>query len=160
MMDRDTITWTGARTPGVCGNTSWRCAVEPRRPDTVRCHRRGHEARGRMQTKRWTAHAGSRLKLDAVLGRPRLKGQPSSRTGENSPYGMRGGIEETSASFEARSAPRSYPAWALCAPMLHLLTTGNGTDRRTAVHGQHRCYRGSSRRWWPCGRWAGEAKRR
>jgi hypothetical protein len=32
-----------------------------------------------------------------------------SRTGENPPYGMRGGIEETSASFEARSAPRSYP---------------------------------------------------
>ena len=59
---------------------------------------------------RWPAYAGSRLKLDAVLGRPRLKGQPSSRTGENSPYGMIGGIEETSASFEARSAPRSYPA--------------------------------------------------
>ena len=29
--------------------------------------------------------------------------------GENPPYGMIGGIEETSASFEARSAPRSYP---------------------------------------------------
>src|SRR3954463_6407467 len=43
------------------------------------------------------------------LGRPRLTGQPSSRTGENPPYGMSGGIEETSASFEARSAPRSYP---------------------------------------------------
>src|SRR3954469_25888869 len=42
-------------------------------------------------------------------GRPRLTGQPSSRTGENPPYGMSGGIEETSASFEARSAPRSYP---------------------------------------------------
>src|SRR3954465_5436511 len=36
-------------------------------------------------------------------------GQPSSRTGENPPYGMSGGIEETSASCEARSAPRSYP---------------------------------------------------
>src|SRR6516165_4098896 len=62
-----------------------------------------------MQTRRWPANAGSRLKPDAVLGRPRPKGQPSSRTGENSPYGMIGGIEETSASFEARSAPRSYP---------------------------------------------------
>ena len=59
---------------------------------------------------RCPANAGSRLKLDVALGRPRLKGQPSSRTGENSPYGMIGGIEETSASFEARSAPRSYPA--------------------------------------------------
>ncbi len=33
----------------------------------------------------------------------------SSRTGENPPYGMIGRIEETSASFEARSAPRSHP---------------------------------------------------
>jgi hypothetical protein len=39
------------------------------------------------------------------------KRHPSSRTGENPPYGMIGGIEETSASFEARSAPRSYPTW-------------------------------------------------
>src|SRR5580704_12214028 len=39
----------------------------------------------------------------------RSKRHPSSRTGENPPYGMIGGIEETSASFEARSAPRSYP---------------------------------------------------
>jgi putative ABC transport system substrate-binding protein len=29
--------------------------------------------------------------------------------------------------------------------LLHLLTTGFGTDRRTAVHGQYRRYRGSSR---------------
>ena len=73
-------------------------------------HRSDHEMHeGRMQTGWRTANAGSRLKLDAVMGRPRLKGQPSSRTGENSPYGMIGGIEETSASFAARSAPRSYP---------------------------------------------------
>src|SRR5262250_2907160 len=83
------------------------------RPDAERCHRRGHEAHeGRTQTIRRPAHAGSRLKLRDVLGRLRLKGQPSSRTGENSPYGMIGGIEETSASFEARSAPRSYPTEA------------------------------------------------
>ena len=74
---------------------------------------RSRGARRTAQTRRWPANAGSRLKLEAVLGRPRLKGQPSSRTGENSPYGMIGGIEETSASFEARSAPRSYPTW-LC----------------------------------------------
>ena len=30
---------------------------------------------------------GAGFKLDALLGRPRPKGQPSSRTGENSPYG-------------------------------------------------------------------------
>src|SRR6516162_9051041 len=43
------------------------------------------------------------------LGRHRLRCQTCSRIGENPPYGMIGGIEETSASFEARSAPRSYP---------------------------------------------------
>src|SRR6266478_2963658 len=42
-------------------------------------------------------------------GKALLESQPSSRTGENPPYGMIGGVEETSASFEARSAPRSYP---------------------------------------------------
>src|SRR5262249_37428702 len=77
-----------------------------------------HEAHeGRTQTIRRPAHAGSRLKLRDVLGRLRLKGQPSSRTGENSPYGMIGGIEETSASFEARSAPRSYPTIAAHYPL-------------------------------------------
>ena len=44
-----------------------------------------------------------------VAGRCRSKCQPSSRIGENPPYGMRGRVEETSASFEARSAPRLYP---------------------------------------------------
>jgi hypothetical protein len=73
----------------------------------------GHELHeGRTQTGRRAAHAGSRLKLIDVPGRPRLISQPSSRTGENPPYGMIGGIEETSASFEARSAPRSYPTLA------------------------------------------------
>jgi hypothetical protein len=80
------------------------------RPDSVRDHRSDHEMHeGRRQTSRPSAHAGSRLKLNDELGRPRLTSQPSSRTGENPPYGMIGGIEETSASFEARSAPRSYP---------------------------------------------------
>ena len=67
---------------------------------------------GRKQTNTGPAHAGSRLKLTDALGRRRPKCHPSSRTGENPPYGMIGGIEETSASFEARSAPRSYPTWA------------------------------------------------
>ena len=80
------------------------------RPDTVRDHRWDYEAHeGRTQTDDQTAHAGSRLKLADVSGRHRLESQPSSRTGENPPYGMIGRIEETSASFEARSAPRSYP---------------------------------------------------
>jgi hypothetical protein len=54
-------------------------------------------------------NAGSRLNLSAVVGRHRLKGQPWSRTGENPPYGILGRTMETSASFEARSAPSFYP---------------------------------------------------
>jgi hypothetical protein len=64
---------------------------------------------GRRQTDRRSAYAGSRLKLIDASGRSRPTRQPFSRNGENSPYGMLGGIVETSASFEARSAPRSYP---------------------------------------------------
>jgi hypothetical protein len=67
---------------------------------------------GRRQTGRRSAYAGSRLKLIDASGRSRLTRQPFSRNGENSPYGMLGGIVETSASFEARSAPRSYPTMA------------------------------------------------
>ncbi len=80
------------------------------RPDTVRDNRCDYEVHeGRMQTGYRTADAGSRLKPLMIPGRRRLESQPSSRTGENPPYGMIGRIEETSASFEARSAPRSYP---------------------------------------------------
>ena len=51
---------------------------------------------GRRQTGRQSAYAGSRLKLNDEPGRSRLTRQPSSRTGENPPYGMIGGIEERS----------------------------------------------------------------
>ena len=64
---------------------------------------------GRKQTKEQPVHAGSRLKLGYLLERRRLICQPSSRTGENPPYGMIGGLVETSASFEARYAPLSHP---------------------------------------------------
>jgi hypothetical protein len=64
---------------------------------------------GRMQTVSQLANAGSRLKPFDASGRHRLTCQPSSRTGENPPYGMIGGTVETSASFEARYAPLSYP---------------------------------------------------
>src|SRR6516164_6171741 len=76
-------------------------------------HRSDHEMHeGRRQTGRRSAYAGSRLKLIDASGRSRLKRQPFSRTGENPQSGMLGGIKETSASFEARSAPRSYPTGA------------------------------------------------
>ena len=87
-------------------STAWRCSIASTDP-TLCGSTLKHE--GRRQTGRRSAHAGSRLKLIAASGRSRLKSQPCSRTGENPQSGMIGGIVETSASFEARSAPRSYP---------------------------------------------------
>src|ERR1039458_8734805 len=85
-------------------------ASSSKRPDTVRDYRDNHVMHeGRIQTERLSAYAGSRLELTNDTGRHRLTSQPFSRTGENPPYGMLGGIEETSASFEARSAPQSHP---------------------------------------------------
>src|SRR5208282_1725288 len=88
-------------------------ALSSPRPDTERDYRSDHAVHeGRRQTGRQPAHAGSRLKLIDVSGRSRLICPPSSRTGENPPYGMIGRIEETSASFEVRSAPRSHPTFS------------------------------------------------
>ena len=87
-------------------STAWRCSIASTDP-TLGGSTLKHE--GRRQTDRRAAYAGSRLKLIDASGRSRLIRQPFSRNGENSPYGMLGGIEETAASFEARFAPRSYP---------------------------------------------------
>src|SRR5208337_902211 len=106
MTDRDSITRTRARTPGAEDMAVHRRAIVPTQRGITACQAM-HE--GWTQTERAAAYAGSRLKPTSASGRPHLTGQPSSRTGENPPYGMIGGIEETSASFEARSAPRSYP---------------------------------------------------
>src|SRR4029077_16580497 len=68
---------------------------------------------------------------------------------ENPPYGMIGRIEETSASFEARSAPRSYPTEGprlACEPQpagahvgapaqLRPRSMRSGPDRRYGVSG-------------------------
>jgi hypothetical protein len=57
------------------------------------------------------------------LGRPRPKGQPSSRTGENSPYGMIGGIEGNVGIIRS-------PVRALEPPHL-VIFSGEGTALRT-----------------------------
>src|SRR5262252_6972231 len=115
MTGRDRTTRTRARAPGVSGKpTEWRCEIEPTGPTqsgaTVEVTRRTKDGRKPYADQRMP---GAGLSCATWWEGLRLKGQPSSRTGENSPYGMIGGIEETSASFEARSAPRSYPTW-LC----------------------------------------------
>ncbi len=67
---------------------------------------------GRTQTNCAMGMPGTGL-TEAQKGRPRLKRPPLSRTGENPPYGMCGGLMETSASFEARSAPSAHPTISL-----------------------------------------------
>jgi hypothetical protein len=79
------------------------------RPDTARDHRTATRcAKGRHKP-----HTNQRMPGAGLSGRSAGRCcptcQPSSRIGENPPYGMIGRVVETSASFEARSAPRSYP---------------------------------------------------
>src|SRR5208337_1199584 len=96
-MDRDSITRTGARAPGVERNTArTEVPARPIVPDTEQ----GNPDGGRKHEGRWQTR---------TRGRPHLIFRPLSRTGENPPYGILGEAMETSASFEARSAPLSYP---------------------------------------------------
>src|SRR5271157_5989447 len=96
-MDRDSITQTGARAPGVERNTArTEVPARPIVPDTEQ----GNPDGGRKHEGRWQTR---------TRGRPHLIFRPLSRTGENPPYGILGEAMETSASFEARSAPLSYP---------------------------------------------------
>ena len=110
MMDWDRITQTGARTPGVRADPARLCGV---------C-RVWHSPRLRSGKEVPIADTkgGDKLAIlermlgvslsDRPPGRSHLKCTPSSRTGENPPYGMSEGVMETSASFEVRSAPLPY----------------------------------------------------
>jgi hypothetical protein len=107
---RDTITRTRARTPGV-GEVFHRMAVHYRvlRPDTertivatTRCTKGGRKLDGGRRMP--GAGLSRRSPRKAPLGKPAFQpywGKPAVRNDR--------GIEETSASFEARTAPRSYP---------------------------------------------------
>jgi hypothetical protein len=64
---------------------------------------------GQKQTRRTPTNAGAGLS-DGCSGKALSEMPAFNRTGENPPYGMIGGTVETSASFEARSAPLSYPS--------------------------------------------------
>src|SRR5450631_4517884 len=106
MTIRDRITRVRARTPSV---EEYPMAVHRRLTDPTLCGTFGNTHERRQQTNPWPAYAGSRLKLSDALGRHRRKCQPSSRTGENPPYGTIGGIEETSASCEAPVRASTLP---------------------------------------------------
>src|SRR6266436_2974216 len=139
MTIRDRITRVRARAPGVedypASMAVHRLLTDPTLcgtfGNTVRCTNDG------SKPTRGQAYAGSRLKLSDALGRHRRKCQPSSRTGENPPYGMIGGIEETSASCEARSAPRSYP-------------TAEGEEKSSSLPRPSASYGATSRLWPAC----------
>src|SRR5262249_13085080 len=110
MMVRDSITRTGARTPGAEDYPTSTAAHDPVLSPTqcgiteitTTCAKRGHKPN---ISRRMPGAGLSRRMRGKVL--PYC--QPSSRIGENPLYGMIGRVEETSASFEARSAPRLYP---------------------------------------------------
>src|SRR5215469_5151940 len=106
MMDRDNITRTGARAPGVERLSRSHGGVAQSAPYFDSGRRQ--DAR-QVATRRSGANYGGALIDPLHPGRPRLIGRPWSRIGENPPYGILGGTMETSASFEARSAPSSYP---------------------------------------------------
>src|SRR6516164_5823912 len=106
MMVRDSITRTRARTAGAEELLNLRGGA---RPDTVRdyrcaskCTKGGHK----LHINRGMPGAGlSRSMRGKVL--PYMPAFQPYRG--NPPCGMIGRVEETSASFEARSAPRLYP---------------------------------------------------
>jgi hypothetical protein len=79
------------------------------RPDTEREYRTATKrAKGRHKLHISPRMPGAGLSGWSV-GRCCPTCRPSSRIGENPPCGMIGRVEETSASFEALSAPRLYP---------------------------------------------------
>src|SRR2546425_6279256 len=111
MMDRDSITRFGARAPGVGRGTRPSGGAPPgvvlrRRTQTTRLPRRARRTSANRTSRRVGREQAS---PEWCAGRPRPKGRPWSRTGGNPPYGILEGTMETSASFEARYAPSSYP---------------------------------------------------
>jgi hypothetical protein len=103
-------------------------ASTPNRPDAVRDIREyGEMHERRQQTNPWPVYAGSRLKLSDALGRHRRKCQPSSRTGENPPYGMIGGSRRRR--HHAKPGPRLDPTQLRGA-------AGNSRPYRECRHGE------------------------
>src|SRR5450631_4451498 len=117
MTDRDTTTRTRARAPGV-GGVFHRMAVHDRvlRPDaerttvaTTKCTKGGCKLDGGRRMP--GAGLSRRSPRKAPLGQPAFQPYWGKLAVRNDR-----GIEETSASFEARSAPRSYPTECMVRP--------------------------------------------
>src|SRR6516165_4672668 len=110
MTVRDSTTRARARTPGAedypTSMAAYDRALDPAQDGTIDDASICAKGRYKPHLSQWMPGAG--LSWWSV-GRCCPTCQPSSRIGENPPYGMIGRVEETSASFEARTAPRRYP---------------------------------------------------
>src|SRR6516162_4211951 len=130
MTVRDSITRTGARTPGA-EDYPTSMAAHGRASHPTQCgitEVASMCARGRHKPNISRCMPGAGLSRPCA-GRCCPTCQPSTRIGDSPPYGMIGRVEETSASFEARSAPRLYPT--IPAPAdIRLLHTQDRPARR------------------------------
>src|SRR6516162_9901865 len=111
MTARDSITRVRARTPGAEDYPTSMAARDRALGPTLRgtTDVATKRAKGGHKPQISWCMPGAGLSQSMHVGRCRPTSQPSSRIGENPPCGMIGRVEETSASFEARSAPRLYP---------------------------------------------------
>ena len=104
------ITRTGARTPGAEDYPTSKAAhdrmLNPTQCGIIEFTTMCAKDRHKPHTSRRMPGAGLN---QWCAGRCCPTCRPSSRIGENPPYGMIGRVEETSASYEARSAPQPYP---------------------------------------------------
>src|SRR5262245_24612264 len=117
MMDWDRITQTGARTPGVRAVPGpilrYRCGLRSQTQCWGFFCGRLIDTKDGDKLEAYFAHAGSELKRVAYRKVPSDMHIFQPYWGKP-PYGMIERVVETSASFEARSAPRSYsPAGAV-----------------------------------------------
>jgi hypothetical protein len=131
--DRSEGPWGRAACP-----LAWRCFLYRGAPTLSGIHPSGTEHEGQAQTTQAIGDAGSKLNRAARVGRPCLTCQPSSRTGENPPYGMIGGAVETSASFEVRSAPLLYPTGPGLTRATRQITCSAGLARARAPRSHDR----------------------
>src|SRR6202011_5642323 len=110
MTVRDSITRARARTPGAEATPPpRRCTNERSSRHSAGLPRSPRSARKADTNHHQPVYAGSRLKPADVREGAALHASLPAVSGKTRPYGMIGRVEETSASFEARSAPRLYP---------------------------------------------------
>src|SRR6516225_6848331 len=129
MTVRDSITRARARTPGAEDYPTSKAAhdrmLNPTQCGIIEFTTMCAKDRHKPNTSRRMPGAGLN---QWCAGRCCPTCRPSSRIGENPPYGMIGRVEETSASFEARSAPRLYPTIGARPVGIHRFQSASGAS--------------------------------